>query len=119
MPDSKPTSMPPAEHHNSTGEIAWRIQENTKPATGEGVFFSFLNNSSLGQHKAGYRKETICIVTRPLGEMGAHVMLRVEEGTEELRALWVWGGGRRAEGGGVQREALSNHRPSTGEPRCC
>lgn len=27
MPDSKPTSMPPAERHNSTSEVAWRIQK--------------------------------------------------------------------------------------------
>ncbi len=58
----------------------------------------FLNNSSFGQHIAGYRNETICIVMRPRRERGAHTMRRVEEGTEELCALWVWGGGQRAGG---------------------
>ncbi len=37
MPHSKPTSMPPAECHNSTSEIAWRIQK-TQPVTGGGDF---------------------------------------------------------------------------------
>lgn len=71
-------------------------KQNTQPAAG-GRFF--LNNSSFGQHQAGYRNETICIVMRPRREKRAHSLLRVQEGTEELRALWVWGGGQRAGGG--------------------
>ena len=94
MPDSKPTSMPPAERHNSTSEIAWRIQkkpQKTKSGYQGGGERAFLNNSSLGQHRAGCRGETICVVTRPLGEKGAHTMRRLEEATEELSALRVWG----------------------------
>lgn len=104
MPHSKPTSMPPAECHNSNSEIAWRIQK-TQPVTA-GRFF--LNNGSFGQHTAGCRDETICIVVRPRGEKGAHTMRRVGEGTEELCALWVWGGGQRAGGRSEKRKSLQS-----------
>ena len=62
----------------------------------------------------------------PLGEVGAHVVLRVEG--KELRSCVRSGfgeagaraGGRRAgEEGGVRAQSLSNHRPSTGEAHYC
>lgn len=71
--------MPPAERHNSTGEIAWRIQRNTTGSRsgigqggGGGLFF--LSSSSVGQRKAGHRDETIWVGVRPRREEGAPAM---------------------------------------------
>lgn len=72
-----------------------------KKRVGGGGERVFLNNSSFGQHRAGCRGETICVVTRPLGEKRAHTMRRLEEGTEELSALRVWGR-RAARRGGAE-----------------
>lgn len=102
-PDSKPTSMPPDECHNSTSEIAWRIQKLNRSQEED---FS-LNSSSFGHNKAGYRNETICVIMRPVREMRTHVMRRVEEGAE-LCALWVWGGGERAGGRSEAKKSLQS-----------
>lgn len=71
-------------------------KKKTQPVAGADFFF--LNSSSFGQQKAGCRNKTICIVTRPLRGKRAHTMRRADEGTEELCALLVWGGGQRAGG---------------------
>lgn len=90
-----------------------------KKRVGGGGERVFLNNSSFGQHREGCRGETICVVTRPLGEKRAHTMRRLEEGTEELSALRVWGRRAARRGGAEWSAGLSNHRPSTGEPHRC
>lgn len=114
-PDSKPTSMPPAEFHNSTSEIAWRIQKS-QPVTGQGRA-SILNNSSFGQHEAGRRNETICIGVRRLREKGAHVLRRVEEASESGVRSGFGEAGSPPEGGGRSEAQVSPITVSTGEPQ--
>lgn len=86
-------TTPPARLHGAS-----KKQKAGRGGGGERVF---LNNNSFGQHRAGCRGETICVVTRPLGEKRAHTMRRLEEGTEELSALRVWGR-RAARRGGAE-----------------
>ncbi|KAI9524877.1 hypothetical protein NQZ68_014412 [Dissostichus eleginoides] len=104
--------MPPAEFHNSTSEIAWRIQKS-QPVTGQGGA-SILNNSSFGQHEAGCRNETICIGVRPLREKGAHVLRRVEEASESGVRSGFGEAGSPPEGEGRSEAQVSPITVSTG-----